>query len=870
MLNYKNISLLLFLFFSIQGLFAQTCDYIISPSTHHNWIDVVAQKKSVSVGLGTDSTILRNSKKIQVASEPLDANDDLVTRTFIRFDLFSNIYNSCGWSNVYLHLRFTGDSKDSHSVESGPNNFIVSRIIEDWGDDTLRWKTPPASNPYRMPLTTKKDQVNVKSSSKGTEDFEILLSNFFNFWREYPDSNFGIEIRLANEQGTRGLNFTSSEFSSPLVWPYIEATAKSCAHNLAEAGENQIICTGQTAQLDGKYGEFFEWRADPTLSNRYVYNPVVEPTKTTTYYLKTTLGNCSSEDSVTIQVDDYPSIKTSSNVVICDRDTVEISVTGALNYSWTPENNLDPTSSNPKVHPNKTTFYYVVADNNSPCSVKDSVKVIVVNLPKTNAGSDRTICEGDTAFLLVSGAKTYEWVGNTTGLSATNINDPEATPTVTTTYTVEGSNGTCKLQDEVTVTVVPKYTVDAGEDDEICLGEDIFLDGQVGFPFYKWEPSNVLSQSTIPRPNVDNLQATTTFKLTVADANQCTATDEVTITVNPVPELTIGQDTFVCITESVDIEVESISDGDFTYHWDEEFGISDTNARDVNIQGLADTILIYTLTIEDVNGCKASDDIVITTLPELAVDVFGGDTTICSGSIIEIRAEGGLTYQWEGEDILSTLVSRNTIKVNPSKPTTYSVTVSNGEKCGTVVALVDIDVIQKPTAYAHLPNTQREQDTVFVCKGREVTLEGVGAEQYIWSTGDTAETTTIRLLTDNNIYTVYGISKGCQGDADEILLKINQTDTCFSTVYVPNAFNPFSAEPENQVFTIYPFLIRDYKLTVFDRWGTLLFQTEDQKEFWDGYHNGALVPEGVYYYLIEAFGTDEESRSSNGTVQVIY
>lgn len=876
MLKKRNTFLLLLVFFGIHTLYGQNCSYTISPSTHHNWIDVVAQKKTVSVGLGSDTTILRNSDKLIIASEPLDATDDWATRTFIKFDLYANEENSCGWKEAYLHLKFTGAQADSHKTTSGSNSFVISRVIDDWGDDTLRWKNPPPTNPFRMPRTTTTDQITVTGSTTGDEDFKVNIVDFFNYWRENEGTNFGIEIRLVDESGTRGLNFTSSEFGSPLVHPYIEATTKSCSRNQSNAGSDQVICNGQSTQLEGRYGEFFEWEADPTLSSRFIANPTVNPTTTTTYVLKTVLGGCESKDEVTVRVDDYPTLTMSPDQEICYGDTVQISASGATRYSWTPKSyNLGPNDPNPNVYPLTNTTYYVAADNNSDCKTIDSVRIVVRPLANTNAGKDVTICEGDTAFLVASGATTYEWIKNTTGLSATNINNPEATPKTDITYTVKGDNGFCPVEDEITVTVIPKFVVDAGEDQEMCFGDEtVKLGAQTGFPFYRWSPSNVLSDASKPNPSVINLQTTTTFELTVADANQCTAKDEVTITVNPLPEIVLGRDTFVCLNESIDAEIISISSGDFTYHWDESFGLndlSDTAALNITINGVADTILTYGLTITDVKGCEAYDDFVITTLPTLEVDVFGDDSTICSGSIVEIGVIGGLTFDWEEEEgILSLARDRNTLKVNPTKPTTYQVKVTNGEKCGETTAFINLDVIQNPEVYAKLPKSVREQDTVFVCKGREEELQAVGAEQYIWSTGDTSETIQYRLLTDNNVLTVYGISQGCRGPADEILIKINPNDTCFSAVYVPNAFNPFSPIEENRVFTIYPFLIRDYQIKIFDRWGRKVFETDDQKEYWDGTIEGTLVPEGTYYYVIEAFGTDEESRSTNGTVHVKY
>lgn len=859
--------------YSISGLvYAQTCDYTISPSTHHNWVDVVAQRITDSIGLGHDSMILRNSKKIIAASKPFNSKQDLVTRSYIKWTSSFNSSNFCGWKATYLHLNFTGNALDSHKTTSGANDFIISRIVEPWGDDSLRWETPPLIAPYRMPLTTNRGAVSVTGTSVGDEDYRVNITDIMNFWVQYPDSNFGVEIRLANEAGTRSLNFTSSEFTTPLAHPYIEAEVRSCSRNSASAGNDVEICIGDEYTLNGRYGEFFQWSSTAPIDDKFIAAPTTKPTSPGTYKytLKTTLGDCESTDDISITVHPYPSISVSSDQEICLGDSVTISVSGATNYQWIPNTFIDNVNSaSPRVYPKNTTRYDVYADDGTQCKTVDSVKVVVRPLTKTDAGDDVSICEGDTIDLLVTGGKTYNWTGNTVGLSATNVADPFAFPTSTTTYYVTASNGYCPIDDSVKVTVIPAFTVNAGPDIEICEGDTAYLDGETGFFFYSWSQAFLFNKSDIPDPYILNLNTTTTVKLYVEDENKCSAEDEVKITVHKLPYIYIGADTFVCITETIDLEIDSLSGQDpYKFEWSPTFGITtDPSAKDITIEGVKDTIVKYELMVEDGNGCVNYDDVVITTLDGIEAVTFG-DTTICNGVAVEIGANGGRFYRWFGEDIIGSDLKRFA-KVQPDKPTTYRVEISNGEECGDAVGFVDVNVIQLPEAYAHLSSSQRENDTVFVCKGRDVVLEADGAESYIWSTEDTSDVISYRVIVDDIYLTVYGISKGCIGPIDSILLKIDPTDTCFSKVFVPNAFTP-NNDLLNDFFEVRPFLIRDFKMTIFNRWGQIMYKTVDPLAWWDGYYNEKLVPEGAYYYVIEAFGIDEESRSTSGTVQVLY
>ncbi len=859
---------------NILNVNGQTCDYDISPSTHHNWVNVTASKITDSIGLGHDTMINRTTKKLIIASEPYNSKQDYITRSYIKWDMSFNNKNFCRFRNAYLNLNFTGNALDSHKIDSGANDFYISRITEDWGKDTLRWSAGniPTVGLYRMPLTTKDGQIKVTGTKVGDEDYRINITDIVNFWILNPDSNFGIEIRLVEESGLRSLNFANSKFDAVSIRPNIDAEVRSCSYNNANAGKDVEICIGDEYQLDGKFNEFFEWTSTAPISNRYIANPITKPTSAGTYkyILKTTLGSCSSSDTMEITVHPYPKITVSSDKDICYGDSVSITVSGATNYVWTPTTYIDDkTSASPTVWPRKTTRYDVIADDGNQCKTTDSVKVIVRPLTKTEAGKDVKICEGETTELLATGGVSYTWIGNTNGLSATNIANPIASPTQTTIYYVSATNGYCPIVDSVIVTVIPAFTVDAGKDFEICVGDTAYLDGETGFYYYQWTPANLMNKPNIADPFILGLNKTTTLTLHVEDENQCSAEDQVTIKVNNLPELYIGPDTFVCITETVDILIEKLNGVEpYKFEWSPTFGITtDPSAKDITVEGLKDTLVLYQLTVEDGNGCVSTDDVLITTLPGIQAVTFG-DTTICNGAAVEIGAKGGLFYKWFGEDILGSNLKRTAL-VKPDKPTSYRVEVSNGEECGDAVGFVDVNVIQLPEAYAHLASSQRENDTVFVCKGREVVLEADGAEQYIWSTEDSTETITYRVVVDDVYLTVYGISKGCVGPIDSILLKIDPTDTCYSDIFIPNAFTP-NADLLNDKFEIHPFLINNFKLSIYNRWGQLLFTTEDPYDWWDGTFNGNLVPEGAYYYVIDAFGKDEESRSTSGTVQVIY
>jgi gliding motility-associated-like protein len=87
-------------------------------------------------------------------------------------------------------------------------------------------------------------------------------------------------------------------------------------------------------------------------------------------------------------------------------------------------------------------------------------------------------------------------------------------------------------------------------------------------------------------------------------------------------------------------------------------------------------------------------------------------------------------------------------------------------------------------------------------------------------------------------------------------------------LYVPNAFTP-NYNGLNDVFLVKSTNIEKFHIVIFNRWGNLLFETNDINVGWDGKYNGILVPEGVYVYSIEAIGEDKVPYRKLGSLTVL-
>ena len=156
----------------------------------------------------------------------------------------------------------------------------------------------------------------------------------------------------------------------------------------------------------------------------------------------------------------------------------------------------------------------------------------------------------------VTGGLGYTWTP-ATGLSDPNIDNPVASPVSTTTYSVTSTVGFCTDTDSITINIVPAPIATAGADEEICIGESVQLDGGGGLT-YSWSPPATLDDATSEDP-LSTPASTTVYTVTVTDVTGCSASDDVTVTVNPLPTILAGPDTLVCEGENIQMNASGLS-----------------------------------------------------------------------------------------------------------------------------------------------------------------------------------------------------------------------------------------------------------------------------------------------------------------------
>ncbi|KAA9340169.1 Ig-like domain-containing protein [Adhaeribacter soli] len=287
-------------------------------------------------------------------------------------------------------------------------------------------------------------------------------------------------------------------------------------------GPDVTQCGGSVTLNAGNTGSGFNF-----LWNTGATTNTISAAATGKYWVQVTnpTGNCVATDTVNVLINPLPvvAVSTSKAPTICQGDSVLLTASGAGPFLWSN----GATTQAIKVKTSGT--YSVTVTDGLNCSATSTpVTVTVTPLPVVSI-ADQTICAGGSATLTVTAQTgvTYTWSNGQTGSSIT------VSPAANTTYTVTATTaGGCTSSDQATVTVNALPVINAGMDVSVCPGASTTLTATGGTTYTWTDGTNTFTGSSITVTPV----ATTTYTVTSGpNANNCSGTDQVTVTVLPAP-----------------------------------------------------------------------------------------------------------------------------------------------------------------------------------------------------------------------------------------------------------------------------------------------------------------------------------------------
>lgn len=486
------------------------------------------------------------------------------------WSLYTGFFNNTAARNSFLRAfaswRCSTSVNDGPNWEIGPNTSTntaasdgINIVRFDVGSElpagvlgrtTLMWNTPCAATAYTYEMDIVFDsgtnwEFGPQPASGGKMDFETVAVHELGHAMQLGHVIASSEIMhyaVAPNSNKRSLNANDIDGGNAVLSHSIQSN--SCGPSpmtplTASVSSNVKVCPAGSTTLLAKGGSEYSWSPATGLSATDIPNPVATPSSTTTYTVTIGNGSCFSESKdVTVSV---LTIDAGPDKDICNGGSVQIGNpaqdgTPTYSYSWSPTTGLNnPNSAQPMASPTVTTTYIVTVTDAASCVDRDTV-VVTVGALAANAGPDVEICTGSSTQLSGSatggiGTVSYSW-DPPTGLSASNISNPIASPVVTTAYVLTVSDGSsCQSRDTVIVTVRALPAADAGTDKNVCFGFSTSI-GSSSVPnrTYAWSPTTGLNNPNISNP-IASPSVTTNYVLTVTDQYGCFSRDTVEVRV---------------------------------------------------------------------------------------------------------------------------------------------------------------------------------------------------------------------------------------------------------------------------------------------------------------------------------------------------
>ncbi len=331
----------------------------------------------------------------------------------------------------------------------------------------------------------------------------------------------------------------------------------------AFAPKDTFVCKGQPILIQGlaKWGTLpyhYYWSSTDTNSSVVIF-----PTADTTLYFKITDNiGCISYDTVNVFAKNLPTITPNTDRRVCYGDSVIFDAGNAnsgMTYNWFKNGSwVAPTQ---KITARDSGEYSVHMIDSFGCEAFDTVNLFVNNEVVIGPVQDVAICKSDTVTLHATGAQAYEWVDLSTNTVVSTNDFLTVTPLNTTTYIIKGSvtysNVLCINFDTVTVTVkerpvisfpvFPKKCVDGVPLNLVCTVKynNVIVTPTILSWYCPSKPAAIINSNQFD-PIATAPSGGTFVVYASAEYNGCSITDSTTVTFNPLPFVTAGNDKMFC------------------------------------------------------------------------------------------------------------------------------------------------------------------------------------------------------------------------------------------------------------------------------------------------------------------------------------
>ncbi|MGB5930652.1 MAG: PKD domain-containing protein, partial [Cyclobacteriaceae bacterium] len=434
-------------------------------------------------------------------------------------------------------------------------------------------------------------------------------------------------------------------------------------------------------------------------------------------------------------------------------------------------------------------------------------------------------------------------------------------------YTFEINQGGCIFSDEITVPAVTKPMAFTYETPVVlCESGLISIDRQNNNLAVRWEEvTGQFADGANPNNASIGVQSTGTYRAIISDPTNPLVCDttvliDVEIANPPVPDFTVEGDE--CEGEITLIPSPA---GNYTYEWTvngqieyvPELILNEFRRYDVSLR-----------VIDNESGCDAATEIRPFNIREPLMVTLETEYANCPNgldNVVEANVDREVTtYEWtiNGESVANdgptlTLPSGQGSLV-------IGLTVTTADGC---TASAELDLPVAPFTMVELPETGIICPLSDNLEEAMVELDpGVSFQTYEWYLNDELVSTDPTYIAETEgVYRFVGVnSYNCPTEAEIVI-----QEDCTPAVDAPNAFAPNGT---NNEFFVFPRYVNEFEIYIYNRWGELIFYSDNQDFRWDGTFNGSVVPAGTYAYVIRYTGIRSDfsqEQKQRGSITVL-
>lgn len=352
--------------------------------------------------------------------------------------------------------------------------------------------------------------------------------------------------------------------------------------------------------------------------------------------------------------------------------------------------------------------------------------------------------------------------------------------------------------------------IDLGKDIVVCDKKPIVLNsiGVGSNNTFTWQDGSSQPTFTASESGLYWVEAKNQFG--------CIFRDSINVKFNPnTLNFTLGPDKDICAGQSVQFAAPQVSG--FEYEWS-------TGAKTFSIQ--ANAVNLYWCEIKN-EGCVFRDTVLIKSILPSPMVNFGADKISCEGTPVKLSAiTQGATYIWQDGSFTPEYLVNNT--------GIYHVEVDlNGCKKSDTVKVV----FEYTPKFSLGPNQ-------FVCESSPIKLSPIvdPSWKFLWQDGNTSSQYTVKKAG------IYALTATNHCGSSQSKVEFTKT-SCM--VNIPAAFTP-NGDGRNDVFKILGVeVINDFELTIFNRYGQIVYQSIDKYKGWNGKFKGLDSPTGAFVYILK-------------------